>query len=99
LHDILKELDFMKKIDNEYIIKFYGYCINKNNLNSGKNFLIIIEFAEKGTLHDYLQSNKKIKIKTKLSFLIGITKGMIYLHDNKIIHRDLKTENILVKFF
>lgn len=48
---------------------------------------------------EYIPSNLDKELKTVDSFKIlrGIINGMIYIHEQKLIHRDLKPTNILVK--
>ena len=46
----------------------------------------------------YLISNPPTTFKNRLYMLIGIARGMTKLHDELIIHRDLKTSNILVNY-
>jgi len=61
---------------------------------------IVMEFADDGDIESKIQSN----IKTKGNFnendlwkwLIQIIQGLKYLHDNKIMHRDLKCANIFL---
>ena len=39
---------------------------------------------------------KDLPWEKRYEFCMGITSGLIYLHDRKIIHRDLKTDNVLI---
>ena len=50
-----------------------------------------------GSLYSYLHRNiQKLKLSELLKFAIDVSKGMEYLHHNDIIHRDLKTANLLM---
>lgn len=48
-------------------------------------------------MYDYLHKQKAVlKMPMLLRVAIDISKGMDYLHQNKIIHRDLKAANLLM---
>jgi serine/threonine protein kinase len=50
-----------------------------------------------GSVYDYLhKSNNAFKLPEILKVATDISKGMNYLHQNNIIHRDLKTANLLM---
>lgn len=58
---------------------------------------LVAEYADSGDLLTFLTRNRgKIADRTKGSFALDICKGLGYLHSFGIVHRDLKSENILV---
>lgn len=50
-----------------------------------------------GSVYDYLHKHKGIfKLPALVGVAMDVSKGMSYLHQNNIIHRDLKTANLLM---
>lgn len=50
-----------------------------------------------GSLNDFVTLNPyEIPLKTKVYLMIGAAKGIRFLHDKSIIHRDIKTQNFMV---
>jgi serine/threonine protein kinase len=61
--------------------------------------VVISEFCNRGDLFTLLRNSEvNLKVKTKISLLLDIARAMKYLHKNKIIHRDLNSNNILINF-
>lgn len=51
----------------------------------------------RGSVYDFLHKQKGVfKLPSLLKVAIDVSKGMNYLHQNNIVHRDLKTANLLM---
>jgi len=93
----LNEVDILKNTNHKNIIKLYEIK------NSQKNFYLIMEFCNGGTLQDLFDKHYDTQMKPfPESFVQHILRqiscGLYYLHKSNIIHRDLKMENILFHF-
>jgi len=59
--------------------------------------MISAEYMSGGSVYDYLHKQKSVlKLPMLLRVAIDVSKGMDYLHQNKMIHRDLKAANLLM---
>ncbi|XP_055708049.1 mitogen-activated protein kinase kinase kinase 13 isoform X2 [Phlebotomus papatasi] len=91
VHDILDtDIKHLRKLDHENIIKFKGVC------TTAPVYCIIMEFCPYGTLQNILKDEEVVPPSRLVSWAKQIALGMQYLHSHKIIHRDLKSPNILI---
>jgi serine/threonine protein kinase len=58
--------------------------------------VLVMEYADRGTLVDYFDENVSADFPTKLSLCANVTSGLQALHGCHVVHGDLKLENVLV---
>ncbi|KAK3543300.1 hypothetical protein QTP70_014039 [Hemibagrus guttatus] len=87
-----KETDIkhLRKLKHPNIIGFKGVC------TQAPCYCIIMEYCAQGQLYEVLRAGRKITPRLLVDWASGIASGMNYLHLHKIIHRDLKSPNVLV---
>ncbi|KAL0655262.1 hypothetical protein Bca4012_075846 [Brassica carinata] len=91
LREFSQEVYIMRKIRHKNIVQFLGACTLSPTL------CIVTEFMARGSIYDFLHKQKfAFKIQTLLKVAVDVAKGVCYLHQNNIIHRDLKTANLLM---
>ncbi|KRX07016.1 Protein kinase-like domain [Pseudocohnilembus persalinus] len=83
------EINILQKLQSEYIVKIFDHVIRAQQ----QKCYLILEYCDEGTLADV---NPKLNRFQAMRFFLQIVEGMKVLDKNKIIHRDLKLENILV---
>ncbi|KJH52408.1 kinase domain protein [Dictyocaulus viviparus] len=79
----------LRHLNHTNIIKFIGVC------TQAPCYCLIMEYCPNGQLSDVLKSDRVIGWEEWCSWSRQIAEGMEYLHKNKVIHRDLKSPNIL----
>ncbi|KAI4314699.1 hypothetical protein L6164_027583 [Bauhinia variegata] len=91
LREFAQEVYIMRKIRHKNVVQFIGACTRPPNL------CIVTEFMSGGSVYDFLHKQRGVfKLPSLLKVAIDVSKGMNYLHQNNIIHRDLKTANLLM---
>eukprot|EP01129_Flabellula_baltica_P008887 TRINITY_DN3556_c0_g1_i2.p1 TRINITY_DN3556_c0_g1~~TRINITY_DN3556_c0_g1_i2.p1 ORF type:complete len:732 (+),score=123.30 TRINITY_DN3556_c0_g1_i2:18-2213(+) len=87
-----KEIEIMEYTrKNKYLVNIVGYAFTDST------FSIIMEYMQQGSLYDLIHKKKiSWNIIKKLKILIEIGKGIAGIHSLDVIHRDLKSMNILI---
>lgn len=88
-NEFMQEVSIMKKVRNRNVVQFIGASTVRPNL------CILFEYMEKGSVHDYLRKGP-ISLLEVMKIALDVARGMDYLHRLGIIHRDLKTANLLI---
>ena len=93
--EIQKEIKLLENLHHPHVITYF------TSFRENGNFYIVTEYINGGSFEDLLKKNisqgKFIEEKTIWDLLVQSLSGLLYLHENKkIIHRDIKPDNILL---
>nr|KYP41628.1 hypothetical protein KK1_036985 [Cajanus cajan] len=86
------EVNALSKAIHENVVMLRGSC------SEGNHRILVYEFVCNGSLDQHLSqhSRKPLSWAERIKVAIGTAKGLLYLHQNNIIHRDMRPSNILV---
>ncbi|NWU83589.1 NEK11 kinase, partial [Onychorhynchus coronatus] len=89
------EAQLLSKLDHPAIVKFYASFVEHDS------FCIITEYCEGGDLdfkiQEYKDSGKIFTQSQVIDWFIQLLLGVNYMHERRILHRDLKAKNIFLK--
>ena len=90
---IQNEINIMKMCRDENVVSYYGCFPNQHD----DKMYVIMEYADAGSVHDLLVNTKKKLREAHISYILYCTlRALTYLHSRGIIHRDIKSANILL---
>ncbi|KAJ7644441.1 hypothetical protein FB45DRAFT_897923 [Roridomyces roridus] len=89
LGEIMSEIDLLKNLNHPNIVKYKGFVKTREYL------YIILEFCENGSLHNISKRFGKFPESLVAVYISQVLEGLMYLHDQGVIHRDIKGANIL----
>lgn len=85
-----EELRLAKYITSPYVVKFY-----EGSYTNDTQYLVM-EYVEGKMLKDYIEEQGRLNVDETVNFAIQIAKGFSEIHAQNIIHRDLKTSNVMI---
>ncbi|KAI3968003.1 hypothetical protein MKW92_014956 [Papaver armeniacum] len=103
-----QEVAVWHKLDHPNVTKFIGAMMGHAELNiqtdSGQIGMpsniccVVVEYLAGGALKTYLIKNRRRKLafKVVVQLALDLARGLSYLHSQKVVHRDVKTENMLL---
>ncbi|CAN6242180.1 unnamed protein product [Urochloa humidicola] len=102
-----REILCLLRVRHKNIVRFLGYCANTHGKMSPyegnivmadvRHRLLCFEYLRKGSLHDYIKdASWQQNWRERYQIIKGICEGLHYLHENSIVHLDLKPANILL---
>ncbi|MBW0466232.1 hypothetical protein O181_005947 [Austropuccinia psidii MF-1] len=89
LPEIMSEIDLLKNLDHPNIVQYRGFVKTSDYL------YIILEYCENGSLHTICKKFGKFPESLVAVYICQVLEGLFYLHEQGVIHRDIKGSNIL----
>ncbi|OMJ85501.1 hypothetical protein SteCoe_13190 [Stentor coeruleus] len=86
----LKEAKIMKILNHQHIIRYFEYFEDSNC------FYVSLEYCERGDLYSEIKKVVRFTEEASAEIMLQLLSAVQYLHDKKIVHRDLKLQNILL---
>ncbi|XP_030473067.2 uncharacterized protein LOC115690741 [Syzygium oleosum] len=96
MHDFLNEAKLLADLHHPNVVAFYGIVHDWPD-GPGDSVLTVTEYMVDGSLRKALQKGERnFDMRKRLLIAREVAFGMEYLHDKKIVHFDLKSDNLLV---
>lgn len=92
LQDIMSEIDLLKNLNHKNIVKYIGSYKTRSHL------YIILEFMAQGALSQLIKRDRYGVLSEDLiaAYILEVLAGLKYLHEQGVVHRDIKGANILM---
>lgn len=89
LRNLRREIEILTKLNHEHIITLFDW------FETVHEFVVVMEYAQ-GDLFEILEADKHLPEAVVQRIAKQLIQALYYLHNNRIIHRDMKPQNILI---
>lgn len=91
VQELMGEIDLLKILKHPNIVKYHGFVKTSQSLN------VFLEFCSGGSLRQlYKRLGHGLPEQTIIQYVRAILNGLAYLHDQGVVHRDVKAANVLI---
>ena len=85
-----REIDLLKLLKNPYIVEY------RESFNTTDTLYIVMEFVENGSLQTVVKKFGRLRESLVSIYILQVLEGLNFLHEQGVIHRDIKGANILL---
>uniref|UniRef100_A0A3P9A710 Receptor protein-tyrosine kinase n=1 Tax=Esox lucius TaxID=8010 RepID=A0A3P9A710_ESOLU len=90
-HEITDHMLAMGSLDHQYIVRLLGIC-------PGPSLQLVTQISAQGSLLEHIRHHRdSLDPQRLLNWCVQIAKGMYYLEEHKMVHRNLAARNVLLK--
>jgi mitogen-activated protein kinase kinase kinase len=80
------EVEMMKEFDHPNVIRYFGLFYTRET----EEINIVLQYVEGGSVSKLIEAKKRISDLVAAHIIYQTLEGLVFLHENNIIHRDLK---------
>ncbi|GME93294.1 unnamed protein product [[Candida] boidinii] len=99
LNQLRAEVEVMQRLATcDQVVKYYDSNASRIPNTSSYEVLVLMELCTNKSLLDYMNSKLKTKLSENeiLKIMYDISRAVYFMHSQKLIHRDIKIENVLI---
>jgi serine/threonine protein kinase len=90
-----QEITILEGLNHPRIIRIFGGCTVRDPTYGQQHQALVMDFAPGGSLFDLVRKSDPLT-ESRLALAVDIASGLAYLHSKHIVHRDLKSANIVL---
>ncbi|KAK1416123.1 hypothetical protein QVD17_31911 [Tagetes erecta] len=95
VQQFMNEVEILTRLRHKNLVSLYG-CTSRRS----RELLLVYEYIPNGTVADHLHGDRAkqspLTWQTRMKIAVETASALVYLHASEIIHRDVKTNNILL---
>mmetsp|Transcript_100491 Transcript_100491/g.199573 ORF Transcript_100491/g.199573 Transcript_100491/m.199573 type:complete len:688 (-) Transcript_100491:346-2409(-) len=92
IDQVEREIQVQRQLKHENVLRLYKHFEDADTV------YLLLEYCAKGELYQLLRTRRGRRFTEAVAqhYFVQVTRGLQYLHGRKIVHRDMKPENLLV---
>ncbi|GJP83285.1 hypothetical protein CLOP_g13457 [Closterium sp. NIES-67] len=103
--DFRREVEQMASKHHPHLVRLLGYCVHMDARTEQHEQIVVYEFMPRGDLLRHMAAHRgtptgtsppSLSLQQRVQVLVGVARGLQYLHSFGIVHRDVKPANILL---